>query len=56
MSAPGRKPCPIREAVNLPWGLRFKKLRSKNMPDSLIRQLSFARSDEARRLLLGISK
>jgi hypothetical protein len=50
---PGRPGCPIREA----WTMRFNLPQVNDrrvMTDSICRQLSFCRDDEARRLILGI--
>ncbi len=50
----GRKPCPIREAWMLRFGLTYAR-PTREMAVQVLQQLSFCRSDEARRLLLGIS-
>lgn len=56
---PNGYPDPIREA----WVLRFGLSRRPDssdadhgMPDTLCAQLSYCKSDEARRLILGVSK
>lgn len=53
----GRKACEIRSA----WSERFNlKLnghqRNNHLPDKMMHQLSHCKSDEARRLILGISE
>jgi hypothetical protein len=56
MSHPGGRPAdPVREA----WALRFgltEKQRFKFLTSEVCWQLSMCRSDEARRLLLGVSR
>lgn len=56
MSNPGPKPDIVREA----WEMRFRltpwKRKNHRLTEALMAQLSFCRSDEARRIILGISK
>jgi hypothetical protein len=52
---PGRPIEACRWAWMLRLGLRYKK-PSRNLPDAILAQLSYCRSDEARRIILGISK
>lgn len=57
MKRPAHRPaCPIREA----WGTRFDlnpwTRRDHRINDAMLAQLSSCRSDEARRLILGISE
>lgn len=49
----GRPPDLVREAWCLRYGLKWRRT-DHQMPDSLMRQLSFCKSDAARRLILGI--
>ena len=53
---PGGYPDPIHEAYMLRFGLSKKYLRSEQLSDEQCKQLSHCRSDEARRLLLGVSE
>ena len=55
MNPNGRPPCPIVQA----WRLRFGLTKSEtpyNLTDRVCWQLSRCRSDEARRLILGVSE
>ena len=52
---PGPKQDLVREAWMLRFGLTYEHAR-RELSDSLIAQLSYCRSDECRRLILGISK
>ena len=54
-SIPGVPPCPIRTARMMEFGLRYVK-PEKDVPDALLAQLSYCLSDEARRIILGVSK
>ena len=52
----GRKPCLVRMAWLMRFGLSAQRWERKDhgLSDSLMCQLSFARTDEVRRILLGI--
>lgn len=50
----GRPECPVRAAWTLRYGLGPK--RRQELTQSFMAQLSFCKSDEARRLILGISE
>jgi hypothetical protein len=52
---PGGYIDPVREAYMLRFGLDYRK-PCRDLPESLLEQLSLCRSDEARRILLGVSK
>lgn len=52
----GRRPDKEREAWTLRFNLEHWKRRTRKLPASLLEQLSFCQSDEARRLLLGIQE
>ena len=52
----GRKADPIREAWHLRFGIVESFRRSDRLTLALMLQLSQCRNDEARRLILGISR
>ena len=52
----GRPPDPIRQAWALRFGLNPLNLEQNRFPESLLWQLCRCRNDEARRLVLGVSK
>jgi hypothetical protein len=49
---------PIEQTVRMAWRLRYglSKQIAKNWSDAFLRQLGSCKSDEARRLLLGMSE
>lgn len=58
VSRNGAKPCPIREAWILYFNLQIPDGRYATnwLTDDFLSQLSFCRSDEARRIILGLTQ
>jgi hypothetical protein len=52
----GRKNCPIREAYILRFGIPRTNRRVRWLTAPVLQQLGRCKTDEARRLLLGVSK
>ena len=52
----GHKRCPIREAYMMRFGIPYTTKHVRLLSASVLEQLSFCRSDKARRLILGISR
>jgi hypothetical protein len=52
----GRPPDLVREAWAMRFGITYRVHNAGDLTDALLKQLSFCRSDEARRIILGVSE